>query len=185
MLRINRKSDYAVRVMLALAKEAPDIRLPTKAVQEAMLIPPAFLQRIVAELSKNGLIETFPGPNGGLSLARPAETITLKDILTAIDGPVRISDCLDEPEDCALEVTCPVRSRWARLQAMIVRELERTNLYQLAQEAFHLTEKQSRAQREDIRVVNSSKGHQINILIKEDLKSGHTFEDDHRVGYPD
>lgn len=155
MLKINRKSDYAVRVMLALAKENPGTRLSTKKVREAMLIPHAFLQRIVADLSKSGLIDMFPGPRGGLSLAKPPDAITLKDILTAIDGPITISDCIEEPDECALEVACPVRSRWARLQSIIVHELERTNLRELTEEAFQIERKNSRVDQETIQVIES------------------------------
>jgi Rrf2 family protein len=109
-----------------------------------MLIPHAFLQRIVADLSNSGLIDTFPGPRGGLSLAKPPDAITLKDIVTAIDGPITISDCIEEPDECVLEVACPVRSRWARLQGIILHELERTNLKDLAEEAFQRDRNNSR-----------------------------------------
>lgn len=156
MLKINRKSDYAVRVLFALASEKPGTRLTTMAIQESMLIPHAFLQRIVADLSNSELIETFPGPSGGLSLAKPASQITLWDIISAVDGPIMISDCLEEPEDCALQVTCPVRSRWEMLQDLILHELKRTDLQQLADEAFEKKNKATFMEMERISSVSSN-----------------------------
>ncbi len=74
MLKINRQTDYAVRVLLALAKQPEGTRLSTAAIQQEMLIPPAFMMRIVAQLAKTGLLNTFPGRDGGLMLPRPAGT---------------------------------------------------------------------------------------------------------------
>jgi Rrf2 family protein len=135
MFRINRRTDYAVRVMLCLARRPPDVRLPTQTIQDEMLIPRAFLQRIIADLSRAELVRTFPGPSGGLELARPAETINLRHIWEAAEGPLLISDCIEAPEECPLEPACPVRSRWGRLQSLVVNELEATSLDQLAMES--------------------------------------------------
>ena len=138
MLRINRRTDYAVRVMLALAKRPEGARISTRAVQDEMQVPHAFLQRIVADLSKKGLLHTFPGPNGGLQLARFAKSITLRDIYEAIEGPLLISDCLWSPGECPLDSGCPVHPRWRRMQAMIVHEMEGVTLEQLGLDAHSL-----------------------------------------------
>jgi len=139
VFRINRRTDYSVRVMLSLAKRPFGERLPTRIIQDEMLIPRSFLQRIIADLSRAGLLATYPGPNGGLQLSRPAEQITLRHIWEAIEGELLISDCLKAPGECPLDSGCPVRSRWGRLQSMIVHELERINLAELACEASSQT----------------------------------------------
>jgi len=135
LFRINRRTDYAVRVMLCLAKRSFGTRLPTLLIQSEMRTPHAFLQRIIADLSKADLIHTYPGPNGGVQLARPAHNISLRNIWEAIEGPLLISECIDKPEDCPMNPGCPVRLHWTHLQCTIVRDLESTSLDQLAQEA--------------------------------------------------
>jgi Rrf2 family protein len=135
MLKINRRTDYAVRVILALAKRPEGTRLPTQVIQREMLVPRAFLQRIIADLSKTNLIETFSGPSGGIQLTRPVEAITLRTVYEAIEGPLVISDCLQGPGECPLDTGCPVRPCWSRLQSMIVDELENISMKQLALEA--------------------------------------------------
>ncbi len=141
MLRINRRTDYAVRVMVSLAKRNEGERLSTRQIQEEMLVPHAFLQRIIADLSRRKLIHTYPGPSGGLQLARPASSISLRDIYEAIEGTLLISDCLEGPGECPLDRSCSVRPRWNRLQDMIVGELESITLDSLAQEAHELSER--------------------------------------------
>lgn len=138
MFRINRRTDYAVRVMVALAKRPSGARLSTKAIQDEMLTPRAFLQRIIADLSKAGLIHTYPGPNGGLQLSRPADEINLRHIWEAIEGALLISDCVQSADSCPLYQGCPVHSRWARLQSLILQELDSCSLSQLARDASQL-----------------------------------------------
>ncbi len=138
MFRINRRTDYAIRVMVSLAKRPTGARLSTKAIQDEMLTPRAFLQRIIADLARAGLVDTFPGPNGGLQLSRPAEEINLRHIWEAIEGALLISDCVQSADACPLYAGCPVHSRWMRLQNLIMQELEGSSLAQLARDATHL-----------------------------------------------
>jgi Rrf2 family protein len=138
LLRINRRTDYAIRVMLALAKHGEGARVSTQQIQEEMQVPHAFLQRIVADLARRKLIHTFPGPNGGLQLAHAIDSVTMLDVYEAIEGPLLISPCLEGPQECILEEGCPVRPRWGRMQAMVAHELSAVTLSQLAEEAVHI-----------------------------------------------
>lgn len=137
MLKINRQTDYAVRVVLALAKLGEGRRVPSADVQREMLIPPAFMTRIVAQLARKGLIQTFPGRDGGLSLPCPASKITLRDVVEAFEGPILLSQCLQTKgeDDCPFLSNCPVRSKWGRVQAAMMREMAAVTFESLAQEA--------------------------------------------------
>ena len=135
MLKINRQTDYAVRVVLALAQKPMGTRLSTREIGKAMLIPKNFLPRIVAKLAQKKIIVTFAGRDGGLQLARISEKITLRDIVEAFEGPLMISDCIPGDEFCPFEGSCHVRPRWNRLQDVILKELESTTFLDLAKEA--------------------------------------------------
>ena len=138
MLKINRQTDYAVRVVLALAKRGEDIRLSTAEIQQEMLIPPALMTRIVAQLAREGLVNTYPGRDGGLMLPRPAVQITLKDVVEAFEGPILLSECLQAKgeDDCPFRFNCPVRSKWGRVQMAVMREMASITFGDLAQEAL-------------------------------------------------
>ncbi len=137
MLQINRQTDYAVRVVLALAKRPQGTRLASGVIQREMLVPPAFLQRIVARLAASGLVRTFAGRDGGLELPRPASEITLKDVVEAFEGPLLLSECMESrgEEDCPFRADCPVRSKWGRVQAAMLREMAAVTFEDLAREA--------------------------------------------------
>ena len=137
MLRINRQTDYAVRVVLALARQGADIRLSSPIIQREMLIPRALMPRIVAALARAGLVNTFPGRDGGLMLARPAAQISLRDLVEAFEGPILLSQCLGVrgESDCPFQMSCPVRSKWDRVQVAMLREMAGISLEDLAREA--------------------------------------------------
>ena len=135
MIRINRQTDYAIRVILALAKQGDEAMLPTSQIQQEMLIPKALSLRVVAELARGGFIHTYPGRDGGLKLARPAVEINLRQVVTHFESNFTISECLHGGGTCPFDHSCPVRCRWARLQALILQELESTTFDQLVREA--------------------------------------------------
>jgi Rrf2 family protein len=138
MLKINRQTDYAVRVLLALARRGEGIRLSSAVIRQEMLIPQALMPRIVAQLAREGLINTFPGRDGGLMLPRPASQITLKDAVEAFEGPILLSECLQVKgeDDCPFQSNCPVRSKWGRVQVAMLREMAAITFESLAQEAL-------------------------------------------------
>jgi Rrf2 family protein len=138
MLKINRQTDYAARVVLALARRGEGVRLSTADIQKEMLIPKSFMTRIVAQLSHHGLINTFPGRDGGLMLPRPASEITLKDVVEAFEGPILLSECMQVKgeDDCPFQSNCPVRSKWGRVQVAMLREMASITFEDLAQEAI-------------------------------------------------
>ena len=136
MIRINRQTDYAVRLILSLARREEGKRVSTAEIRKEMLIPPALAQRIVADLARGNFILTFPGRDGGLVLARPAREINLRQIVEHFEGKFFISDCLVDGGDCPFDNNCPVRFRWTRLQSQIVRELEQITFEDLAQDAL-------------------------------------------------
>ena len=137
MLKINRQTDYAVRVLLALAKRREGTRLSTAEIQQEMLIPRAFMTRIVAQLSHAGLINTFAGRDGGLMLSHPTSQITLRDVVEAFEGPILLSACLQVKgeDDCPFQANCPVRPKWGRVQVAMMREMAAITFEDLAKES--------------------------------------------------
>jgi len=138
MIRINRQTDYAIRFILYLAQREEGTRVSTAEVRREMQIPPALAQRIVADLARGGFIYTFPGRDGGLALARPAQEINLREVVEHFEGKFFISDCLLEKGSCPFDNQCPVRFRWIKLQSTIVLELEQINFQELAKDALSI-----------------------------------------------
>jgi Rrf2 family protein len=139
MFRVNRQTDYAIRVLLMLAQQPERTRLSTAEIGREMLIPTAFLPRIVAQLAQANLLVTFPGREGGVQLPRSAAQITLKDVVELMEGPLLLSECMTGEEACPFEGDCRVRCRWINLQSRILEELNSTTFADLARESSQVS----------------------------------------------
>lgn len=135
MFRINRQTDYAVRVVLSLSKKEKGRLFPTSEIGREMLIPPVLLQRIVAELAGGGFINTQVGRDGGISLAHNPENITLLQVVEHFEGELYLSDCVLKPGECPFDTRCPVHCQWIRLKNMLRNEMGRITFEQLVEEA--------------------------------------------------
>ncbi len=122
-MQITRQADYALRAMLYLARLDPSQRAATSQIAEEQEIPPSFLAKIISQLSIAGLIHTSRGARGGVSLARKPEDISLLDVVEAIDGPITLNDCTQDPDICTFGETCPLHEVWCETQAELANRL--------------------------------------------------------------
>lgn len=133
-MRLTREGDYAVRVMVELA-EAPGAVVPERIIRARQAIPPAHLAKIVQGLRRAGLVRTWRGVGGGVTLALPAEQVTLRQVIEAVEGRIALNRCLIEPGTCPRDRFCPAYPVWQRVQALLLRELERVTMAELALKA--------------------------------------------------
>lgn len=134
MLRINRQTDYAVRVILALSKKEKGKLVPTSEIGREMLIPPVLLQRIVAELANGGFIRSQVGRDGGIALAHEPSKLNLLAVVEHFEGELFLSDCVQKPGECPFDTKCPVHCQWIRLKNLLRNEMASITFEQLVEE---------------------------------------------------
>ncbi|MBI4496671.1 MAG: Rrf2 family transcriptional regulator [Chloroflexi bacterium] len=132
-MQLSRKADYAVRAMLELAMRPPGATVIIRDIAERQEIPRPFLAKIIPELVAAGLLRTDRGNQGGVSLTRSPETISLLEIIEAIEGPLALNRCTYEPSRCASSSRCAVDRVWVRAQVQLNALLRHTRLDTLAQ----------------------------------------------------
>lgn len=132
-MQITRQADYALRAMLYLARLEPATRAATSQIAEEKRIPPSFLAKIISQLSIAGLIHTSRGARGGVSLARPAEEISVLEVIEAIDGPIALNECTLNPTLCPFEQDCPIHDLWCKTQVELVEKLRNTTFASFVQ----------------------------------------------------
>lgn len=125
-MQITRQADYAIRAILFLAKLEPNQRAATSEIADVQKIPPSFLAKIISQLSIAGLIHTSRGARGGVSLARSPEEVSVLEVVEAIDGPIQLNECTDDPSTCPFGEDCPVHELWCDTQAELVKRLKDT-----------------------------------------------------------
>lgn len=133
-MQITRQADYALRAMLYLARLKLEVRAATSQIAEAQQIPPSFLAKIISQLSIAGLINTSRGARGGVTLSRPAEEITLLDVVEAIDGPISLNVCSHGTGTCPFGEDCPIQPIWSDAQIELVNRLKSTTFAKLVEQ---------------------------------------------------
>jgi Rrf2 family protein len=117
---ISQKAKYALRALVALARVEPGAAVFTGDIAEAQSIPKKFLEQILLDLKRAGLVASKRGKAGGYALLRPADEITFGEVLRVIDGPVAPLPCLSriayrKCDDCGEESDCEVRRVFAQV----------------------------------------------------------------------
>jgi len=130
-LQITNQADYALRAMLYLARLGFGKKAPSNVIAEEMNMSRIFLSRINTQLVNARLISTWRGARGGIALTRPASEISVYDVLTAVDGPIRLVGCLEDPNCCKFSGTCPLHKFWIRTEEVLIDQLKSTTLQDL------------------------------------------------------
>lgn len=131
MLEVTRQADYALRAVTEIARLPDGERIATATIAAQQNIPLPFLAKIVSQLVVRGVLETVRGASGGVSLARPADTISMREIIEAIDGPISLNRCTREPSVCGQMDSCPFCEIFVEAQQTLTNRLDHTNIQEL------------------------------------------------------
>jgi Rrf2 family protein len=131
MLEVTRQADYALRAVTEIARLPDGERIATATIAAQQNIPLPFLAKIVSQLVVRGVLETVRGASGGVSLARSAETISMREIIEAIDGPISLNRCTREPSVCGQSDSCPFCEIFVEAQQALTNRLDNTNIQDL------------------------------------------------------
>ncbi len=134
-----RRTDYGIRALLFLAQRYPR---PGKAAEigEAMEVPTGFLHQVLQELQRSRLVISRPGRTGGYALARPPETITIRAIVEALEGPLEAQECALRGGPCHWEDVCALHWVWSGAQHALIKALDSATLAQVAEDDRALAE---------------------------------------------
>ena len=128
---ISRATDYATRAMLYVAERDSGGVATTQEIAEHQGISQVFLPKIVQRLVQAGLLRTYRGAAGGVSLSQPASETNLRQIVEAMEGPITMNRCMLGPGECFRDKICPVHEVCTKLQKDLLDTLERTTLSHL------------------------------------------------------
>jgi Rrf2 family protein len=127
-LELTRRGDYAVRAMLALADPDADPWLSVTRISVAMAIPERFLARVMRDLTGAGLVEARTGRNGGYRLARRAATISLLDVIAAVESVDPLRQCVLRGIPCGSSGRCAVHDTFTEARSALQARLDEASL---------------------------------------------------------
>src|ERR1700709_2250984 len=129
-MEISAKSDYAVRALLALAAQAPNLVKIDMVVGEQQL-PRKFVEAILGDLRRAGIVRSMRGADGGYALAKPASEISIGAVIRAVDGPLAEVRGLRPDEMVYSGLAEHVPGLWVAVRAALRKVLDETSLQQL------------------------------------------------------
>jgi Rrf2 family protein len=135
-MQISAKTDYALRALCLLASAGESGPMTASRIAEAQSIPRAFLDQILLDLRRGGMLESRRGPDGGHRLVRPSYAITVADVVRVIDGPLALVHG-KRPEDLGYDGPAErLQDVWVAVRAALRAVLERTTLEQIVSGAL-------------------------------------------------
>jgi Rrf2 family cysteine metabolism transcriptional repressor len=149
------RAEYGVRVMIALGRRRGEGPVSLADIASSEGLPLSYLEHLVARLRDADLIRSTRGAHGGYELERPANEITMSEVVGALEGTVVPMQCFTDPESmrvlCNHELDgfehCATRLLWTRVQGSVIRALEQTTLAELVEFSAHGAGPRGRAKR--------------------------------------
>ncbi len=134
-MKLSAKSRYASRILLDLALHNEGIPHRVNDISERTGITVPFIEQIIKPLKHAGMVASKRGASGGHQLSRPADQITLGDIVRIMEGSVELAACLSSPGLCDRTAVCLTRAAWQRATDAMLRELDTITLAELTNAA--------------------------------------------------
>jgi len=128
MIRLSRLTDYAIVILAELVRARGQVRT-VPALAEATGLPGPTAAKVLKALVSAGVVTSHRGAGGGYGLERAPEQVTVAEVIAAIDGPIALTACLTGGEGvCSVELMCPVRSNWDKVNQTILAALSSISL---------------------------------------------------------
>jgi len=132
MLKLSRITDYGIVLMAHLARGPAETTRNAREVATDTGLPTPVVSKVLKMLARHGLLLSHRGVKGGYTLARPAQQIAVSEMITALEGPIGLTECTVHPGVCPQELSCNVRDPWQRINDVVRVALSEVSLADLA-----------------------------------------------------
>lgn len=142
MFKISRRLDYAILAVTHLASRSKEVPVSARSLADSTRIPPAILANILKDLTRAGVVRSARGVHGGYELAVNADDLSIGGLVRALEGEVRLVECVSlpgtgqSPTPCQIESNCRVKAPLRRVHERIQELLDGLTFDQLLSETF-------------------------------------------------
>jgi len=129
MIRMSKNADYGLVLLTQFLRHGEHREnLSARQLSEETGLPLPMVSKVLKVLTKEGLLLSHRGASGGYSLSRRASEITVAEVLSAMEGPIAMTECLETEGDCQQQEVCPVRTNWERINFAVKNVLDAISL---------------------------------------------------------
>jgi len=131
MIRVSKLADYSVIVLSGFPEEQGAL-MTASTLSEETRVPEPTVSKILKMLSAAKIVTSVRGKNGGYKLTKPVSELAVSDVIAAIDGPVSLTSCCEEPKEdgkiCNMGMECPMRGCWSEVNDAVLAALQNVTL---------------------------------------------------------
>jgi Rrf2 family protein len=131
LMQIPRRVDYGLRAIIYLSTQDPEKCCSIAEIAREQNVPKKFLEKIIQDLMRRGLIRSKRGSCGGYTLARMPDQISFYDVIEALEGPIAVNVCMNEELSCDQLPRCAMVGVWSEIQQKVTEVFTRTTLADL------------------------------------------------------
>ncbi len=128
MIKVNKLTDYSILILNHFAKESADKMFNASQLADALNLPAPTVSKILKILVKNQLVISHRGAMGGYQLAKPLKSISIVEIIEAMEGRISVTQCGAGTGLCTHERSCSMRDPWQRINQMVVNLLSQVSI---------------------------------------------------------
>lgn len=133
MMRLSKLADYGILLLVAMVRRGQAGAWSAREAAEEVGLPGPIVSKILKTLARVGILASQRGPNGGYRLAFPAEMTTVGQVITALEGPIAITECAEVAEcSCEQLSSCLTKPNWLLINGALTDALERITLADMA-----------------------------------------------------
>jgi Rrf2 family protein len=131
LMQVPRRVDYGLRAVIYLSVQDPERCCSITEIAKQQGVPKKFLEKIIQDLIRSGLIKSKRGACGGYTLARSADEISFYEVIEALEGPIAVNACMDEHMSCDQLPRCSMLNVWSEVQRKVTEVLTSTTIADL------------------------------------------------------
>ena len=136
MIKLSRMADYGVILMVQFARTTAH-KTTAAELADATALPAPTVSKLLKLFSRAGLLDSHRGTRGGYAIAKAPAEITVADIVSAVEGPIALTECItSDGVACEIEALCPTRTNWHQINDALVDALDNVSLADMARPVF-------------------------------------------------
>ena len=140
MIKISKLADYGIVLLTIMARKQMDETFTARDLSAQSGLPLPMVSKVLKLMAKGDLLLSHRGVKGGYSLGKVPEEITAANIISVLDGPIALTSCLDENDDCCgISSVCSVKNYWGLINERIVESLETISLSEITSSSTTIT----------------------------------------------
>jgi len=137
-MRLSTKGRYGLIAMVDLAMHSNDETVSVNSIAARQCLSESYLEQLIAKLKKAGLVNSIRGINGGYTLAKDPQHISVGDILRSLEGNLSVVECTDNDSECAKFDSCVTKYVWKRINDSINTVVDSMTLQEIVENSHHL-----------------------------------------------